>query len=49
MRNCEQVDGKNGGAYRRYIKRRKNRIERRRAKLDPDTQPAYRRYYGWEI
>jgi len=50
MSNCEQADGKSkrGDGYHQFLKRRKNRIERRKAKRDPDATPTYRRYSGYE-
>lgn len=50
MINCEQADGKSqrGGGYHQFLKRRKNRVERRKAKRDPEAAPTYRRYAGWE-
>ncbi len=47
---CEKADGKSrrAGGYHQFIKRRKNRVERRRAKHDPECQPGYGRYRGWE-
>jgi len=34
--------------WRRYPKKMKIRRERRRAKLNPECQPWYKRFYGWE-
>jgi len=50
MSNCEQADGKSkrGDGYHQFLKRRKNRIERRKAKLNPKSQPTYGKYDGWE-
>ena len=47
----EQADGRSTGrvgSYHRFIKRRKNRVERRRAKADPEYPPTYGRYAGYE-
>jgi len=46
----EQADGhsKHGGAYHQFIKRRKRRNERRRAKQDPECLPAYNRFRRYE-
>ena len=33
---------------RRYLKKRKTRMERREANRDPETLPTYGRYRGWE-
>ena len=50
MSNCEQADGKSkrGNGYHQFLKRRKNRIERRKANRNPESPPAYNRYAGWE-
>lgn len=32
----------------REDKARKHRAERRRAKREPECQPRYRRFHGWE-
>lgn len=43
-----QADGKGWGSRaRKFLKVRKCRLERRRAKADPEAQPAYTRYAGW--
>lgn len=49
-RNTEQADakGKLKGAYHRYLKRHKVRIERQRAKRDPECAPCYGKFSGWE-
>jgi hypothetical protein len=46
----EQADGKSKrkNDYHSLLKKNKNKSERRRAKLDPETQPAYGKYKGWE-
>lgn len=46
----EQADGKSrrAGGGHQFIKRKKRRIERHRAKKNPETPPAYNRYRGWE-
>lgn len=50
MALTEQADGhsKRGSGYHQFIKKRKIRTERRRAKIDPQVVPTYRRYRGWE-
>jgi hypothetical protein len=50
MSNTEQADGRSRrkGDYHAFLKRRKNRLERRKANKTPDCQPTYRRYAGWE-
>ncbi len=34
---------------RAFTKTVKHRGERHRAKLDPEVQPLYRKYHGWEF
>ena len=34
--------------YRQHLKKSKKRMERRKAKLDPEAQPTYKKYKGWE-
>ena len=34
--------------YHAFLKRQKVRIERRRAKRDPECVPGYGKYQGWE-
>jgi hypothetical protein len=43
-----KADGWTSNSYHKFIKRQKNRIERRRAKHNPDCVPAYGKYKGWE-
>jgi hypothetical protein len=43
----EQADGSSGG--HRWLKKEKARTERRRAKKDPESQPAYGKYRGYEL
>ena len=45
----EQADGSSGGHYHRWLKKQKTRTERRRAKKDPESQPAYGKYRGYEL
>lgn len=50
----EQADGKFSWLQRRsryhsWLKKAKNRVERRKAKRNPECQHGYRRYNGWEI
>ena len=50
LNKVEQADGKGwGDRGRRYLKKRKARLERRRANIDPETQPAYTRFKGWNL
>lgn len=46
----EQADGhsKRGRGYHQFIKRKKNRSERRKAKQNPEAPPTYGKYRGWE-
>lgn len=44
---CEMSDVGGGHSYHRFLKRKKSRLERRRAKRRPDCLPAYRRYRGY--
>jgi hypothetical protein len=46
----EQADGRacRARGYHQYLKRRKHRVERKRATLNPDCLPAYNRFCGWE-
>lgn len=47
----EQADGhsKKGYGGHQWLKRRKNKLERRKAKQDPECAPTYGRYKGWEM
>lgn len=44
----EKADGWVAGNYHRFLKRQKNRIERKRAKQNPECVPAYGKHRGWE-
>ncbi len=44
----EQADG-SGGSWHRFLKKKKLRNERRRAKRNPECQPAYRKFSGYEL
>lgn len=44
----EQADGYSGRSYHRYLKLTKRRMERRRAKRDPECMPGYGKYRGYE-
>jgi len=46
--SVEQADGYCHGKYHRHLKVSKRRIERRRAKRNPECQPGYGRYNGYE-
>ena len=45
----EQADGKSrrAGSAKQYSKKRKARAERRAARIDPEVQPAYTYYNGY--
>jgi hypothetical protein len=45
----EKADGYSGGNYHRWLKRAKARAERRQAKQNPECNPGYGRYRGWEL
>lgn len=45
----EQADGYSGGNYHKFIKRRKIRLERRKAKVNPECLPTYGKYRGYEL
>ena len=34
--------------FRKWLKKSKIRTERRKAKLNPEAFPAYRKFQGWE-
>lgn len=44
----EKADGSGGSKRHTEIKKRKNRLERKAAKQDPECQPGYGKYRGWE-
>jgi len=47
----EQADAhwkRHRSGYHAYLSRRKNRVERQEAKRDPECQPCYGRYRGYE-
>ena len=45
----EQADGKHRQSkYHGYLKRAKNKAERRRARQDPEAPARYGKYKGWE-
>lgn len=50
MSNCEQADGKSKrrNGYHQFLKRLKRRVERHKAKRNPEAPPAYNRYDGYE-
>lgn len=46
--DCEQADGSGKSGYHKFLKKHKRRIERRRAKRDPECPPGYGKYSGYE-
>jgi hypothetical protein len=42
------ADGQSGGKGHQRIKKQKRRVERRKAKRDPECTPTYGRYDGYE-
>lgn len=42
----EQADG--SGGFKRLLKRRMVRRERRKARRNPEVQPGYRKYWGYQ-
>lgn len=45
----EQADGQGGTKNHRFLKKRKVRVERRRAKVNPECTPGYGKYRGYEM
>jgi len=45
---CEQADG-SACSWHRCLKKKKIRNERRKAKRNPECQPAYRKFSGYEL
>lgn len=48
-RLVEQADGFSGSNYHRFLKRKKRRVERRKAKLNPECLSTYKRFNGYEL
>jgi len=50
-KNFEQADGGSSRecSYHRFIKKAKNRLERRRARENPDCIPGYGKYTSYEM
>ena len=46
----ECADGKSrrAGSWHKFLKRMKNRSERRREKRDAECHPGYGKYSGWQ-
>lgn len=46
----EQADGKSrrAGGHHQFIKRKKRRSERHKARANPESAPTYNRYRGYE-
>jgi hypothetical protein len=52
VRLFEQADGKGKAgrhAYHKHLKKGKVRKERRKANKDPEAQPAYKKFKGYEL
>jgi hypothetical protein len=47
MKLNEQIPSKHHDNYERQMKKIKRRTERRRAKQNPETTPAYGKYRGY--
>lgn len=45
----EQADGYSGKRYHAWLKLQKRRLERHRAKRNPEVQPGYGKYRGYEL
>lgn len=47
----EQLDGpsRKAGGHHQFVKKTKNRKERRKARINPETTPTYKKYNGWEL
>ena len=51
MGKVEQADGrgsKRKGSFHTHLKKQKRRVERRKAKTNPECPPAYGKYSGYE-
>lgn len=50
MNFIEKADGrsKRSGGYHQWLKQKKARSERKKARKNPDCQPTYGKYTGWE-
>ncbi len=46
---CEQADGWSGKRYHAFLKLQKRRLERHRARRNPEVQPGYGKYRGYEL
>lgn len=44
----EQADGASGGNWHRFLKVKKRRLERHKAKRYPECVPTYGKYRGYE-
>lgn len=47
--SVEQADGYSGKRYHKFLKKRKVRVERRRAKENPECPLGYGKYKGYEL
>jgi len=46
---CMQADGYSGSKFHRFIKMQKRRLERRKAKRNPECLSTYGKYRGYEL
>ena len=46
---CEQADGYSGSKYHTFLKVKKRRQERRKARQNPETMPTYGKYRRYEL
>jgi hypothetical protein len=49
MRLFEQKERGLYATSNKWVKRKKHRVERRRAKQNPECIPCYRKYKGWQF
>lgn len=47
-RLVEQADGQGGTRNHSFLKIQKRRVERRKAKNNPECIPTYKKYWGYE-
>jgi len=43
----EQADG--SGSRKKTLKKRKARVERRKAKVNPEIEPGYKKFRGYQL
>ncbi len=47
--SVEQADGYSGGNWHKFLKRKKRRKERHKAKRNPECLASYNKYKGYEL